>query len=194
MSWLVLRQGCRRRPLEQRGAILFYGLRLMDRTGTMEQAQMMATLLHELLRQLAAGVDDDPVVELPLAQLRVCGVLYRGARPMSALSRELGVSLSAMTQIADRLERAQLVKRVVRGDDRRVRCLQLTERGEKMMRLHEEVRVRRISTALEHLHPDARNGVTAALQTMIQACIATKGQDRHPTKNHSHSPASEAIL
>ena len=44
--------------------------------------------------------------ELPLAQLRVCGVLCDGPRPMSAVSRELGVSLSAMTQIADRLERA----------------------------------------------------------------------------------------
>jgi DNA-binding MarR family transcriptional regulator len=140
----------------------------------MKQAQTIATLLLELLRQLAAGADEDPAVELPLAQLRVCSVLYRGPRPMSPLSRELGVSLSAMTQIADRLEHAQLVNRIARGDDRRVRCLQLTERGEKMMRFHEEARVRRIATALEHLSPDARNGVTDALQTMIQACLVTK--------------------
>ena len=83
---------------------------------------------------------------------------------------------------------------MARGDDRRVRCLQLTEGGEKIMRFHEEVRVRRIATALEHLSPDARNGVTNALQTMIQACMATKGQDRHPTKNHSHPPVSETLL
>ena len=51
--------------------------------------------------------------------------------------------------------------------------------------------VRRIATALEHLSPDARNGVTTALQTMIEACIATKGQDRQPKKNHSHPPVSE---
>lgn len=93
---------------------------------------------------------------------------------MSPLSRELSVSLSAMTQIADRLEHAQLVKRIAQGDDRRVRCLQLTERGEKMMRFHEEVRVRRIASALEHLSPNARDEVTDALQTMIQACIVTK--------------------
>jgi DNA-binding MarR family transcriptional regulator len=146
----------------------------MDPTGTMKQAQAMATLLLELLRQLAVGVGEDPAVELPLAQLRVCSVLYRGPRPMSPLSRELSVSLSAMTQIADRLEHAQLVKRIAQGDDRRVRCLQLTERGEKMMRFHEEVRVRRIASALEHLSPNARDEVTDALQTMIQACIVTK--------------------
>ncbi len=160
----------------------------------MKQAQTTARLLHELLRQLAAGAEDDPVVDLPLAQLRVCAILHQGPGSMSAVSRELGVSLSAMTQLADRLERAELVKRVAQGGDRRVRCLQLTEHGAKMMRYHEEVRVHRISVALEHLAPNARNQVTVALQTMIQACIATKGQDRHPKKTSSLSPVSEALL
>ena len=45
---------------------------------------------------------------------------------MSSLGRELGVSLSAITQIADRLERAGLVTRVAKGGDRRVRRLELT--------------------------------------------------------------------
>jgi DNA-binding MarR family transcriptional regulator len=166
----------------------------MDPTDTMEQAQTTARLLHELLRQLAVGPEDDPVVELPLAQLRVCTVLHQGPRSMSALSRELGVSLSAMTQLGDRLERAQLVKRIAQGGDRRVRCLHLTERGEKMVQRHEDVRVGRIFTALEHLQPNARKQVTAALQTMIQACVATKGQDRHPKKTSSLSPVSEALL
>ena len=58
-----------------------------------------------MMRQLFSA-DDHLAAELPLAQLRVCGMLYDGPHPMSVLSRELGVSLSAMTQIADRLERA----------------------------------------------------------------------------------------
>ena len=62
---------------------------------------------------------------------------------MSVLSRELGVSLSAMTQIADRLERARLVKRQFEGTDRRVRSLQLTSRGQKIMQAREEARVQR---------------------------------------------------
>ena len=86
---------------------------------------------------------------MPLAQLRVCGILYDGPRPMSALSRELGVSLSAMTQIADRLERARLVNRVAEGADRRIRCLQLTERGQKLMRSREDARNRRVLAVLE---------------------------------------------
>jgi DNA-binding MarR family transcriptional regulator len=96
---------------------------------------------------------------------------------MSALSRELGVSLSALTQIADRLERARLVKRVAFGCDRRVRHLQLTERGENLMRVREVARTQRVLAALEHLSPEAREEVTAAMQALLNACRAVEGQD-----------------
>jgi len=149
----------------------------MDETVTLEQAQEIASLLVDLTRRVFLP-DDDQVGELPVAQLRVCGILFAhgGSRPMSALSRELAVSLSAMTQIADRLERARLVRRVAEGSDRRVRCLQLTERGEKIMRHREDSRVRRVKAALEHLSPKARQEVTAALETLTSASAAATEQ------------------
>jgi len=106
--------------------------------------------------------------------LRVCSMLYRGPRAMSALSRELGVSLPAMTQIADRLERARLVKRVAEGSDRRIRCLQLTRRGAKILRLHEDARVQRVAAMLEHLAPQARHEALATLEMLVSACDAVK--------------------
>ena len=78
---------------------------------TLDQAKTFVVGLIELSRQVFVA-HDDQVSELTLAQLRVCGTLFHGPRPMSALSRELGVSQSAMTQIADRLERARLVQRI----------------------------------------------------------------------------------
>ena len=106
----------------------------------------------------ASAGDDDVVAELPLAQLRVCGILHRGPRPMSALGRDLGVSLSAMTQIADRLERASLVKRVAEGNDRRVRCLRLTPRGESIMQRREDARAEHASAALARLSGEETEG------------------------------------
>jgi hypothetical protein len=91
---------------------------------------------------------------------------------MSALSRELGVSLSALTQIADRLERVRLVKRVTEANDRRVRCLQLTARGEKIMRKRREARVLRTLAVLEQLPGDQREAVRASLQILVDACSA----------------------
>jgi DNA-binding MarR family transcriptional regulator len=146
-----------------------------DETVTIEQGKAIASLLLSITRRLFAG-DHDPAEELPLAQLRVCGILHDGRRPMSTISRELRVSLSAMTQIADRLERAGLVERVSEGTDRRVRCLQLTERGEEMMRAREEARVRRVQAVLEGLLPETRNEVLASLKTLVAACVATKDE------------------
>ena len=129
----------------------------MKRTVVLKQAKTFAALLPTLMRQLMAGVNG-PAVQLPLAQLRVCSILSDGPRSMSDLSRELAVSLSAMTQIADRLERAKLVKRVATANDRRIRRLQLTDRGKRVMQLHETARVDRVLAVFER--PDAENEKT----------------------------------
>jgi len=152
---------------------------MTDKTDLSTQATTAASLLLVLTRELFSS-DGSPhatlAEQMPLAQLRVCGILYRGPRPMSTLSRELGVSLSAMTQIADRLERARLVKRVADAADRRIRCLQLTERGQKLMQSREEVRNRRVRSVLEQLSPEARSEVLAALETLGEALAAARGE------------------
>jgi DNA-binding MarR family transcriptional regulator len=148
----------------------------MGDAAALQQAKTIAALLPKIMRRLA-GPDDDFAAKLPLAQLKVCGVLHGGPRRMSSLSDELGVTLSALTQIADRLESAGLVMRVAQGNDRRVRYLQLTERGETVMRLREDARVRRTLAVLERLSPSAREEVTAALDTLFNACTAIHGQD-----------------
>jgi DNA-binding MarR family transcriptional regulator len=135
------------------------------------QAKTMTDLLMSLMRDSCAV--DDQAAELPLRQLRVCAMLYEGSRSMSSLSREMGVSLSAMTQIADRLERAGLVKRAFEGTDRRVRCLQLTPRAQRIMRLREDSRVQRASAALEQLPPRERENVLTTLHALQTACTAT---------------------
>jgi len=135
--------------------------------GVHDQARELTSLFVSLTRQLF--VVDDFVAEMPLRQLRVCVLLYDEPRSMSVLSRELGVSLSAMTQIADRLERARLVKRSFEGNDRRVRCLQLTPRGQKMMHLREEARILRAQTVVERMSLPAREQVIESMRTLLSA-------------------------
>jgi DNA-binding MarR family transcriptional regulator len=147
----------------------------MDEPRLLEQAKTISSLLPALMRKLFA-LNASLAAELPLAQLRVCGILYRGPQRMSALSRELGVSLSAMTQIADRLERARLVKRVAEGSDRRIRCLQLTDRGKDIMHQHEDSHVKSVLAAMGRLTPEAREQILAGLETLIDACSAGNGE------------------
>jgi DNA-binding MarR family transcriptional regulator len=145
----------------------------MNRVMISRQAETVAALLPKLMRTLFAG-GDDAAARLPLAQLRVCGVLCDGPQPMSVVSRELGVSLPAMTQIADRLERVRLVERVSNGEDRRVRCLQLTDRGEAMMRRREQSRVASVLAALEELTPGRRKAVVDMLNLLIEAGVVVR--------------------
>lgn len=142
---------------------------------TLDQAKTFVAGLMVLSRQVFVP-HDDQVSELTLAQLRVCGTLFHGPRPMSALSRELGVSQSAMTQIADRLERARLVQRVAEGTDRRIKCLQLTPRGEKIMHIREDSRIQRMLAVLQHLSPETRNEVLKSLEMVVGACGAVEQQ------------------
>jgi DNA-binding MarR family transcriptional regulator len=144
----------------------------MSREDLLETAEAVAGLMPRLARGLIAPVKD-PADDLPLAQLRLCGILSEGPRPMSALSRALGVSHSALTQIADRLERARLVKRVAEENDRRVRCLQLTAQGEKMTRNRREARVQRTLAVLERLSAPQREAVRTTLEILVDACSAT---------------------
>lgn len=142
-------------------------------TNLTEQAKAMISLLPSVMRNLFR-MDDALATELPLAQLKVCVMLLEGPRPMSMLSRETGVSLSAMTQIADRLERSRMVRRIAEGTDRRVRCLQLTPHGEHLMHRRDEERMQSALAVLEHLSPGERKEVLKSLELLLRACSAAK--------------------
>ena len=141
-----------------------------------DQAARLAAAMFGLLRHFAVE-DDQLIADLPLRQLRVCGILHGGPQSMSALSRNLDVSLSALTQIADRLERAQLVVREAAGSDRRVRRLRLTPRGESIMRRRETARAARIASVLATLPTAKRKEVLGAFETLVDACLNIERQD-----------------
>ncbi len=134
-------------------------------------AGVLARMLPQLTRRLFAG-EDAVAARLPLAQLKVCGILADGPKSMTDLGQELGVSRSAMTQIADRLERTKLVKRGSVGTDRRVRCLKLTGLGQKFMRKRQATLVHRLAAVLEQLPPDIRQQTFQTLAALLNACLA----------------------
>jgi DNA-binding MarR family transcriptional regulator len=170
----------------------------MEKPELLPIAESLAGLIPRLARGMSSP-EKDGTHELSLAQLRLCGVLSDGPSAMSALSRELGVSLSALTQIADRLERAGIVKRVAAGDDRRVRCLQLTARGENMMRKRREARLRRSMDMLERLTAAEREQVRAAVETLVahlpeneshRRAVAANGSNGHGNTANGHGRAA----
>lgn len=137
-----------------------------------EQSEAVVTLLTTLWRRLSTLDADDPAMEIPGAQMRVCGMLRDGPRTMSALSDELGISHSAITQIADRLERAQMVERVPGEDDRRCKKLRLTSHGLEVVNARLE---RRVARTMEILRPLSKQERDAAI-TALSALLERKGE------------------
>ena len=133
-----------------------------------EQGEAVVSLLSALMRRLFTLEADDPAMEIPGAQMRVCGILRDGPMAMSALSAELGISHSAITQIADRLERAGMVERVPGEDDRRCKRLTLTERGVEVMKARLEKRVARTMEVLKSLSAQEREAALSAISVLLE--------------------------
>jgi len=137
------------------------------------QARAMDTIFKAIGRRIL--VHDDAALDIPLRQFRICAALFEGARSMKELSVELGVSQSAITQIADRLEAAGLVTRGAVGEDRRVKNLELTPRARKLLREREEQRIDRVREILEQLSLSDREALLESMDRFGAAAQALDG-------------------
>nr|CAA9291468.1 hypothetical protein AVDCRST_MAG63-4368 [uncultured Armatimonadetes bacterium] len=147
-----------------------------------ERARHAEQTLPEIARRLFTLDPADPLADLPNAQLKVCSLLLNGERTMSQVGEELNISVSAVTQIADRLEKADLVARHAAerdGDgDRRSRYLTLTARGAALMEARRKWRVERVASALGRLSDADQARVVAALDVLLSACRQSGDGDR----------------
>jgi DNA-binding MarR family transcriptional regulator len=153
-----------------------------------EQAARLEQMMPRVMRRLFASEGEPPVDELPIAQLRVCSVLQSGPRTMTSLGEELGTSLSAVTQIADRLERADLIERVCGRDDRRQKTLRLTASGTRLMQQRRARRVERAAAALGRLSPVERARVLEAFQALLESALLAPSED---AEGHEATPGHD---
>ena len=161
------------------------------------QAAKLESLLPKLMRRLFTLDPNHPANDLPLAQLKVCTILQAGPRTVSAIGEELSISVSAATQIADRLERAGFVERIAEPDDRRMRKLRLTAHGADVMLSRREARIQSAAAALEQLPPSARDEVLDALQVLLDAGLGSApriSEEDKMTVGSGEQPAGTAGL
>ena len=132
------------------------------------QSDAVHAALHLLGRNLLSV--DDSMMDLPLRQLKVCLVLDGQSHSMSEIGRALKLSPSSVSQVSDRLERRGLIERGVQEEDRRVRKLRLTRKGQQLIRRHKQQQLRQISDALHHLNADQVDQVVGGLEILVQSC------------------------
>jgi DNA-binding MarR family transcriptional regulator len=148
---------------------------LTNGSSELSQTDAVHDALRTVVRHLL-GVDDS-MMDLPLRQLKVCLTLYRQSRSMSEISRELKLSPSAVTQVSDRLERRGLIEREFQDEDRRVRKLRLTRKGQQLVRSREQKQLRRIATALNTLTAHELGQVMTGLETLAHSCTSVESAE-----------------
>ena len=137
------------------------------------QADQLEKLMPAILRRLFALHHERTLADMPVAQLRICSILQDGSRSMSAIAEELGMSTSAVTQIADRMERSRLVERAPDHGDRRQKHLHLTAHGKTLMHKRRTRRAERARQALSQLPKSVRADLLTSLEQLLAATIAT---------------------
>ena len=138
-----------------------------------DEAELLERIMPNILRKLFSLSHARVLAEMPLAQLRICSFLQDGPMCMSAIADEVGMSTSAVTQIADRMERGKLVERCAAPEDRRLKRLRLTAHAQTLMEARREDRTRRAAEALALLPPSVRQDLISGLEALLKATIAT---------------------
>ncbi len=135
-----------------------------------ERAIKLEALVPRLIRSMFQHDEDSQWIELPVGQIRVMRLLYAGPSTPSDLSAQLSLSVSAITQVANRLEALGLIERSEDSEDRRVRHLRLSPEGQKLMYRRHTMRVRRARTALAALDQKKQQQIIDSLEELLAVC------------------------
>lgn len=148
-----------------------------------ERALRLEALLPEAARSLYRPEAGDPLSELSLGQMRIVRILFTGRHTVSSLSEELGMSISAATQMIGRLEGLGLIEKVDDLQDRRVRNLNLTPHGLNLMNRRRDRRVERVRQVLSKMTQSQQQQIIDALETLVAECrrSASETPESKPT-------------
>ena len=94
-------------------------------------------------------------------------VHYNGPSKISDICEHMMVSAPAASQMADRLEKHGLVRRVPEPGDRRVRNVVLTEQGEEFVRKSIEARQNWVNEIPPEFNDEQLDQVSEALRLLI---------------------------
>ncbi len=117
-------------------------------------------------------------IKITLQQYLALNMLIKKGRCMvSDLSKNLGVALSTMTELVDRLAKKQFVKKIKDLKDRRIVWINLTEKGTKIIQEINRKKQKYILNVLEKLTEKERKLLIDILERISQVAkrIEMKG-------------------
>ena len=137
-----------------------------ERAGLIQEILDLQTQLYRSLRPAHEWLE----VDLTMPQLKVLFLLYsEGSASMGHLASSLGVTLSTVTGIVDRLVEHDLVERREDPHDRRLVLCRLTARGSDTVDRLQQAGRSHLADLLQHLPLADLRSVAAGLDVLVGA-------------------------
>lgn len=141
--------------------------------------ERIVALQNHFFRALHAG--DDEVwlaLELTMQQLKTLLLVGATGAPAGQIARRLGVSLSTVTGIVDRLEDQGLVQRAEDTCDRRITRVRVTDAGQQILdRLHASRR-ELLQRIVDRLTVEQLQQVDTSMACLMEAAEAAAAEER----------------
>lgn len=160
------------------------GTALVDRAALVDRILDLGPALARCLSTRLPAALRAELGSVTVHQLEALTHLARGPRTMTELARELGVTESAATALADRLVRQDLARRQADTADRRVVLLALSERAARALGLFQEAKRAATAEQLAVLS-DAQ---LASLADLLEA-LASQGTGQAASAHPAPAPA-----
>ncbi len=101
---------------------------------------------------------------------------HKGSCGMSAISDHFGITPAAASQLVDKLVQAGYLERTEDSNDRRVRLLNLSTKGGKLLHQATEERYRWMDDLTSKLSPEEQDKIVTALNILIKAARVMEEQ------------------
>jgi DNA-binding MarR family transcriptional regulator len=138
-----------------------------------------------LIKAAAVGLDR---VGLTHEEFKVLILLHDGPRSQGSLCRELLVSSGVMTNRLDKLERAELLRRMPDPSDRRGVLLELTQDGRGRLDEYIDLGAKRERELLEALSPSEKQALNQLLRKLIGALQSELGPAPRTLQTATEAP------
>jgi DNA-binding MarR family transcriptional regulator len=130
-------------------------------------AEEIEKLMPKVMRSLFHHSPEDPLADFPVGQLRVLRLISEGVQTPGEIGHAFGMSPSAVSQTLNRLHVAGLIERTGDSHDRRVRNLQLTESGQRLIQARQTQRIETATHVLREMELADRAQLIGLLEKLL---------------------------
>ncbi len=139
-------------------------------------ARDLERLLPAVIQSLFGGAED-PLESIPIGQLRMIRHLESGPKTPTQLANMLGLTMGAISQLAQRLRSAEILEEQIDEHDRRSKTFALSARGQELMERRAAARVLKADAILSAVPVDVQQSLITGLEAVLR-CSNVESIDR----------------